>query len=335
MTTAEAKTRRAQRREKTGDSADLGKPEKQKRRAARLLEKGDFDKAMNTAYRLHVGGGSVSSFPITLLALTKAQETGNLELADSLQRRMRTFKAIYSPRLNLLYTVVPKNACSSMKAAFVEAEGLQDAFRHSPSTIHHFAKSHLAAPEDSQLPDDAKWITILRNPYSRLVSAYLNKVVGSARKPRAHAGRISRLARGLPMPLPANCDISFAEFIQGVAGTQDFEADEHWRQQHIFVGADLSRYAYIGQFEKFSSIIKDLKPFGLHLDLVQRNRTIYMEPAKAGEAADLRAPEIIALGNKPSARSFYREDLVELVQKRFAQDIALYSSAFGSVPQPY
>lgn len=310
------------------------------RLAQGLLRSEDYVAACAASYAAERCGHEFRSFRSCLMAQESAQVAGDIGCANALSARLTELNAVVAKKLKLVYVAIPKNACTSLKMAAINATEMDAEFSNAAVSVHAFMKSHFAFPQESkeaqQAREDFRWIVVLRNPFSRLVSAYLNKIVGSERDPAKHFGRVQKLRHGLPTgSLDPKRGVTFAEFIRGVAGTTDIEADEHWRQQSIYVGTDLNRYAYVGRLEGFQKMGDDLAEFGLRLVPANRNRTVYMTVGEIGEAADILPAQIQAAKAKPAAKSFYREDLVELVARRYAQDINLYHRAFGITPAPY
>ena len=70
----------------------------------------------------------------------------------------------------------------------------------------------------------------MRNPYARLVSAYLNKIKNNNRED------VQRILK----PHGMYCNMPFYEFIDIVCRENDRKADDHWKSQHLFLkGADV------------------------------------------------------------------------------------------------
>ena len=85
---------------------------------------------------------------------------------------------------------------------------------------------------------------IVRNPFARILSCYLNKIAGSEWQRRSIAGKLG-LREGDPVP-------SFREFLRRIASQQDVDRDIHWASQHYLLCPDLVNYSFIGRLENIS-----------------------------------------------------------------------------------
>lgn len=83
---------------------------------------------------------------------------------------------------------------------------------------------------------------IVRNPYSRTLSAYLNKFAGNERK-KAKFSRQLGLAG----------DATFAQFVDAIARQDAAEMDPHWRIQTVNIHCGLIRYDHFVKFEDYDA----------------------------------------------------------------------------------
>lgn len=138
-----------------------------------------------------------------------------------------------SLKYNYLYTETPKNGCSTIKSILQRLE-LNDPgfYRQDFQDIHNRNFSPLLKP--SQVGELDRLILIQkpfkfcfsRNFYSRLLSAYLDKISSNCPQKRnilLHLGKdVSRLDQV----------ISFEEFIYAVSEQPISNMDPHWRTQY-------------------------------------------------------------------------------------------------------
>jgi len=238
---------------------------------------------------------------------------------------------------------IPKNACSSLKESLVDSRSGADSrlLSDSPLNVHSYTKTHLSlAPGesiDSLRAQGFKVAVVIRNPFKRLVSAYLSRTGLTSATSHGNFARLNSLQRYLDVPLEFDRGLSFAEFVQAVAKSRDEEVDEHWRQQVCFLPrGDVQDCDVVCQFEKFPQLIEQFAALGLKIPQSEiRNKTEYAHSATPGEAADILGRDIRNASAKPNAKGFYRDDLVQLVADRYAKDIALYEKLFGVTPAPY
>lgn len=155
-----------------------------------------------------------------------------------------------SNRHRYLYVATPKVACTTLKHCLqqFEMDG-RLAFRHYGE--EHFPSlspllSALDNPKaffDALQGDDWFRFTFVRDPFSRVLSCYLDKIVRSQPE------------RTRMLPLlgldPAAGTPSFAAFLQAIRRTPVQDHDLHWAPQHWLTQPEKMRYHFIGRLERF------------------------------------------------------------------------------------
>ena len=166
-------------------------------------------------------------------------------------------------------------------------------------------KAHGADAVPCLLPFDSLWrlnpelrsfsiVAYKRNPFTRIVSCWLNKIADVA-----HFN--PRFGHRHPGLRPAMSFAEFVEWLNGPEGTDD-KADLHWRSQHLL----LERATEVRAFEDLpdSVAILGIKP----RDLPHRNR-------------HAEAAEIAGLDSRPLL-DWYDAGSIELVRRRYAEDLS-------------
>lgn len=140
-----------------------------------------------------------------------------------------------------VYVEVPKAGCGTMKATLGALEGGRLNETHAQRFIekpHNGVKSG-AHVRPYQLPSDLleevfaskefNRFTVVRDPGSRVLSGYLEKIQQGLRQ----SEEISNALNGKPA-----ADISFEEFLSVIAHQDSRDQDPHWRRQadHIGIG---------------------------------------------------------------------------------------------------
>ncbi len=150
------------------------------------------------------------------------------------------------PRLGLAYVNNPKVACSTIKLTLQRAE-LDDPAYEPPRSVHAHADSPLLTDPAIRGQEDAALagrfvFSFVRNPYGRLRSAYLNKIVQRQKKGRfrEHAG------------FDADTCPSFRDFILSICAQDPATHNPHWRLQALNLSVDRVRFDFIGRLERFS-----------------------------------------------------------------------------------
>lgn len=239
-----------------------------------------------------------------------------------------------------IYCFVPKVACSSLKRWFVRVAGVSPA--DVAPNIHVFVANNFSL---ERLPrreadkflrsKDYYRFAFVRNPFARLVSAYLNKIVvpegpGLAPIKRVQRGRIWELRKRLPyvrlrLSTGSGADfqqgITFREFVHHVAhSTSPGRLDTHWRPQSLLLGE--VEYDFLGLMENmrpdFEQVCRDL---GLESDLpVTNNSRIGSLQGPTDCYADWSTSNLRALDSYPPFERFYTPELKEVVHRLYRQD---------------
>jgi hypothetical protein len=86
-------------------------------------------------------------------------------------------KALLFHKIGVFYTLVPKNACTSILSALAYANGLTTKWFHSRNRIHNIQSQYNAFDDLERFHDDTFKIIALRDPFKRIHSAFKNKLV--------------------------------------------------------------------------------------------------------------------------------------------------------------
>ena len=212
-----------------------------------------------------------------------------------------------SHRHRYLYVATPKVACTAIKHALQRYEMNGDLHFRRYGEEHLPAISPLLAPgHDPNLflsalgADDWFRFTFVRNPYSRALSCYLDKIVNSS---------IER-KRLLPL-LDLDPDMgipSFAGFLSAVAVMPVESHDLHWAPQAWLTQPARMRYHFIGRLESFDRDIRhvaDLVGFEVpdgearHSTGADEKRAAYFGPAEIELVRSIYADDFSTFGYDP------------------------------------
>ena len=209
-----------------------------------------------------------------------------------------------SLRNHYVYLAVGKAANSTVKHHLYELEYTGTRFK--TKSVHDRQTSPLLSP--FQLPDDlleevftsAKYFrfSVVRNPYSRLLSCYLDRIVPGAGA--AYRQLIRALGR------PDGSTVSFPEFIRTACAQAPYAQNNHWRLQVAEICTDAIPYDFVGKQESFAE------------DMASVWARIAPNHPLPEFAHANKSPSIT--GAKSRLHEYYTPELVELVRTAYRAD---------------
>jgi hypothetical protein len=212
-----------------------------------------------------------------------------------------------SLRNHYVYLAVGKAANSTVKHHLFELEYRGTKFKI--KSVHDRQSAPLLSPY--QLPDNLlnevftspKYFrfAIVRNPYSRLLSCYLDRVVPC--RGAAYQELIRTLGRS------DGSSVTFQEFIQTACTQPPFQQNNHWRLQVADICANIIPYDFIGKQENFaedmSLIWSRIAPGQALPEFARSNKSPSITGAK-NRLHDYFTPELIELVSKTYILDFER-----------------------------
>lgn len=222
-----------------------------------------------------------------------------------------------------IYSFIPKNGCSTLRTSLAIANGcIADAADF--NWIHQ--NNDTFAASLSELVRARYTFTILRCPFSRLLSVYLDKFVNR----NIVAWRYVDLHdRTIEFD-----DITFEFFVKSLCVERIRHGDMHWMPQTAFlVYEDYDDYF---AFEDFPALVETLQR-KIGLDVVDarpltRHGTAGLRRLSKKAPFRLSPFELLGFrkrGSLPAPESMYTEELVKCVQRAYRSDLALYKRVFG------
>ncbi|HEV2178985.1 MAG TPA: sulfotransferase family protein [Gemmatimonadaceae bacterium] len=218
-------------------------------------------------------------------------------------------------RDRVVYLEVPKAACTVMKMV------LRDLYASTPLTLYpHMSRQtkrgmFVHARANAPLPaltelddaaqrelledDDVLRFTVVRNPYTRFVSAWRDKVY--LYEPTAEDVYVA--VRGVAPDVAHKQPIQFLEFVAHVERTISATTDPHWRRQVDLTFPDAIRYTHVGKTENLPA-------------------TIALLYRRAGHGLPQTMPR--ANGAALLAGASYTPTLAKRVHELYAQDFAAF-----------
>lgn len=158
-----------------------------------------------------------------------------------------------SMRHRYVFCSNPKAGCSSLKLTLQRLELEDRDFRRDPEwQVHDDGLSPLVRPIQTgnlrRYLEDPGFLKFcfVRNPFERVVSAYLDKIVHSQPMKKGVLDALGYGAEDIERP------ISFAEFLEALSRLSPQEYDEHWMVQWHATFQESIAYDFVGRFERFN-----------------------------------------------------------------------------------
>lgn len=213
-----------------------------------------------------------------------------------------------------VYVEVPKAGCGTMKATLGGMEGARmgPAFAARVQQAPHdrFAATPFVKPfqlgpdllEEVLTSTDYRRFSVVREPASRLLSGYIEKVVQGLKQ----SGPIVEALRTTTGRDIAPADITLGQFIDVIAAQDSRDQDPHWRRQADHLGLGIVDYDALIHLEDLSSswarIAELTSTPGLQEEFYCRNST-----GASNRMQDYYTPELLA-----RVADVYRRDYAEL-----------------------
>ena len=153
-------------------------------------------------------------------------------------------RCVISDPMRFLYFRIPKAANSTIVATLYKQEHgdvggkgvkMKGSYRHPDS---------LDASEARDVRDNYFKFTVVRNPYDRFLSAYLDKIAGDRLRQKSKVTRALKLKPEEPVNIDRFLD--YLEFEKGTLG------DAHWAIQTDMIFMPLDQLDFIGKVESLS-----------------------------------------------------------------------------------
>ena len=216
--------------------------------------------------------------------------------------RRASYLTHVSRRHDAVFVEVPKAGCSVVKRVMQYSEhGGRP--HEEPASVHDRSTPPLGAPLRDKFDPDELYgepsryfrFAFVRNPYSRALSCYLEKVAGV------------QWLRDMRLPMlgfEPDAEVTFAQFLRRVAEQDPADMDIHWAPQQFLLSFGRIRYGFLGRFESFhQDLLAVVEHLGMTVpeDLLRR-RTAHTTNARA------------------KLRHYYDDECVALVREIYRLD---------------
>lgn len=241
---------------------------------------------------------------------------------------MRHALAIYESKS--IYTFIPKNACSTMRYSLARNNGFINESTH--VDWHHSNNLTFTASQEYAATIDYAFV-ILRCPFRRIASAFLDKVVTAnlvtrSIFPKKYEKVLLRI-NGKKM----FHDLSFKDFLSRIEKMDPMALNQHWRPQSDFLLYEkYDDYFSVERFAQFEAQIAERIGFKVYdtRERVGHDTTRFekidgdFSSVSAGELFNIRSN-----GQLPSYQSLFDDEALEITSRIYGEDIALFKDKFG------
>ncbi len=204
-----------------------------------------------------------------------------------------------------IYFYIPKVACTSLRTVFLQLLGISP----SAPTNRHISLRNLEYPSETNDKINSNFhhyfkFCFVRNPWDRLVSCYLNKILSKSRTDYYFKNGIPRTF--FKYGEAFHSEMPFEEFVDAICNIPDEDSNNHFKSQHKFVSDSNGEplVDFIGKFEKmeedFSHICRKLNIKKIELPRIRINR------------------------NRKPYQYYYNKETIEKVRKRYSKDIEMF-----------
>jgi hypothetical protein len=214
----------------------------------------------------------------------------------------RFFNSVYiSTGHRLIYVKNDKAGSSFIIRSLIHSEKKAQGMRKRTSLLKRELNPLLTPAELTRQEWDAARagyfvFTFCRNPYTRVLSAYLDRIVG-----RDESYYVLQRKVGFPDA----AEVTFPKFLEMLEDEAILDLDTHWKPQHRNIGHGYYDFSFIGRFESFSTEFPEVL------------RRIYGRKAVLG---DVRA------GTEAGTQvaKYCRADTAARVRRLYAKDFELF-----------
>ncbi len=233
----------------------------------------------------------------------------------------------------LLYCPIAKNSCTSLKRLMVSLSDVEHKKLLLAADVHRGVDRHRTGLKlqdhdldfARQIMDSEEYFkfAVVRDPFTRLVSAYIEKFVVArfAEPNQRHTAPVIAAVQGSDRP-DYRRGITFAEFIRYLTDQAPKNLDPHWKPQVLYLEG--IRYSRIYPMDRLDTLCRDLAArVGRSVVLEKRNviekpRSKLLPDAAHQYANELKKPRRI------DKRSFLDSELMFRIATYFAEDYHLY-----------
>ena len=180
----------------------------------------------------------------------------------------------------VIFTEMPKNGCESIRHLILREEGIYENPKDIWNKINHGYKgiTYKISGDDiknfMEKNSDYKLLTIIRNPFTRLVSGYFDKIIRPENVTYPYCKRVI-IAHGRKRQT-STTKVSFEEFVNYIIKEDKQTLDYHYRPQTNLFDITIRNNEML-KMEDIPNIKKRLKELGFKEEYTNYNKVIKKE----------------------------------------------------------
>lgn len=243
---------------------------------------------------------------------------------------------IINHRYKFIYCPIPKVACTSIKQAILDLTDADSSVDNIHLYVHNRFSLGIYHHEDARkFLNDSNYFkfAFIRNPWTRIASAYVSKFVYPI------MGLLAQFAREVIEKIYYDCglepnyekSITFKQFVKYLVANEDRQLDFHWLPQHLFLSKNYA-LDFIGKFENIEQDFKHIQQkLKFEIELPWENKSYARVELPKGEKEfyEYYPNELRQLPNIPQYKQFYNSDLIDAIGEKYNRDVAIFNYKFN------
>jgi hypothetical protein len=218
------------------------------------------------------------------------------------------YSVYISEKYKYIYIETPKVCCSTIKRTLVSYE-ISPRVINDGESVHTAATKELGSIKNYETlgellrSDEYFKFCFIRNPYSRLLSCYLNKFTSE----NSHFDDWAK-----SIELDSNLPISFEDFVTALTKGSNLQVNGHWAPQTELLGFDVNgfKFDFIGRMDDFTADFELVKNKIFNL---KRNTSFEKDNRSSVTSAGKKIEKYLNDESRQIIQKLYKDDFDNLL----------------------